>query len=115
MFELSESECNGLINSLRSQFVISNERAGRRYAPFAFTEEGVAKLFGVLRSPVVVQTNMNVAIMRAFVAMRNYVLNQAASSAELAQLWECVLSLEQAVRDHSEAFRRYEKGYRYAL
>jgi hypothetical protein len=42
MFELSENECNFLKDSLRSQFVTSNEptKGGSRYMPFAFTEQG---------------------------------------------------------------------------
>src|SRR5262245_35777020 len=54
---------------LRSHVVISNGgRGGRRYLPFAFTEEGVAMLSSVLRSERAI--NVNVEIMRAFVRMR---------------------------------------------
>ena len=70
MFEITESEYNVLKASLRSQFVTSN-KGGIRYMPFAFTEEGVAMLSGVLRSKAAVQ--VNIAIMRAFVAMRRLV------------------------------------------
>lgn len=65
MFQLSTEEAC----SLRSQIVISNTgRGGRRYAPYAFTEQGVAMLSSVLRSP---RANAaNVAIMRAFVRYR---------------------------------------------
>jgi hypothetical protein len=64
MFQLSdaESEC------LRSQIVTSNQRGGRRYRPFAFTEQGVAMLSSVLRSPRAVE--VNIAIMRTFVQLR---------------------------------------------
>ena len=55
MFELSESEYNTLKDRLRSQ-IASLETAGRgkypKYAPFAFTEEGVAMLSGVLAVPL---------------------------------------------------------------
>jgi len=54
--------------SLRSQFVISNRRGGRRYLPYAFTEQGVAMLSSVLRSPRAVE--VNIAIMRTFVQLR---------------------------------------------
>jgi citrate lyase beta subunit len=53
---------------LRSQIVISKARGGRRYAPYAFTEQGVAVLSSVLRSPRAVQ--VNVEIMRTFVRLR---------------------------------------------
>ena len=56
------------VASLRSQIVISNGRGGRRYAPRAFTEHGVAMLSSVLKSDRAVA--VNVAIMRAFVRLR---------------------------------------------
>jgi hypothetical protein len=57
-------------SSLRSQFVISKTagRGGRRYAPYAFTEQGVAMLSSVLRSPRAIE--VNIEIMRAFVRLR---------------------------------------------
>src|SRR5947209_4739607 len=61
MFQLTEEEAK----NLRFQIGISNSRAGgRRYLPYAFTEQGVAMLSGVLRSHRAVQ--VNVGIMRAF-------------------------------------------------
>lgn len=65
--------------------------------PTAFTEEGVAMLASVLHSKMAV--HVNISIMRAFVAMRNYILSQASDSVELAQLRERVLRLEQAASD----------------
>lgn len=64
MFQLTTEEHA----SLRSQFVISNSRGGRRYLAFAFTEQGVAMLSSVLRSQQAVQ--VNVEIMRTFVRLR---------------------------------------------
>lgn len=64
MFQLSAQEWE----SLRSQNVISNARGGRRYAPYAFTEQGVAMLSSVLRSQRAVE--VNIAIMRTFVQLR---------------------------------------------
>src|SRR5437868_3093898 len=55
--------------ALRSQIVISKKgRGGRRYRPYAFTEQGVAMLSSVLRSKRAVE--VNVAIMRTFVQLR---------------------------------------------
>ena len=55
--------------ALRSQFVISNDRrGGRRYLPYAFTEQGVAMLSSVLHSEQAIE--VNIAIMRAFVRLR---------------------------------------------
>src|ERR1043166_6691086 len=64
MFQLTARE----FRRLRSQIVISNARGGRRTAPYAFTEEGVAMLSSVLRSARAIV--VNVAIMRAFVRLR---------------------------------------------
>jgi hypothetical protein len=65
MFQLTDEEFAGL----RSQFVTSKKgRGGRRYLPYVFTEQGVAMLSGVLNSDRAVQ--VNIAIMRAFVRMR---------------------------------------------
>ncbi len=63
MFQLSKEE----FEHLRSQIVTSSW-GGRRYAPRAFTQEGVAMLSGVLRSPRAVE--VNIGIMRAFVRLR---------------------------------------------
>jgi hypothetical protein len=54
--------------SLRSQFVISKGKGGRRYLSYAFTEQGVAMLSRALRSPRAVE--VNIAIMRTFVQLR---------------------------------------------
>ncbi len=66
MFELTAEE----VSALRCQNGILKTGRGQhsKYLPFAFTEEGVAMLSGVLRSKVAVQVNIN--IMRAFVAVR---------------------------------------------
>ena len=56
-------------NSLRSQIATSKGRGGRTYLPYAFTEQGVAMLSSVLRSPRAVE--VNIAIMRTFVQLRS--------------------------------------------
>ncbi|MDR2970685.1 MAG: ORF6N domain-containing protein [Bacteroidales bacterium] len=69
MFVLSEQE----IDSLVSQFVIPSKKRLGGALPFAFTQEGVAMSSGILHSQKAISTNIN--IMRAFVALRQYVLN----------------------------------------
>ena len=65
MFRLTKAETE----SLRSHFAISNEgRGGRRYLPYAFTEQGVAMLSSVLNSESAIE--VIIAIMRAFVRLR---------------------------------------------
>ncbi|MFA9389354.1 MAG: ORF6N domain-containing protein [Prolixibacteraceae bacterium] len=70
MFEISEKE----FEYLRSQIVTSAWKT-TRYAPFAFTEQGVAMLSSVLRSNQAIK--VNIEIMRAFVTLRKLVLNYA--------------------------------------
>jgi hypothetical protein len=70
MFQLSEEQ----LTLLRSQSVISNPgRGGRRYLPYAFTEQGVAMLSSVLRSKQAIL--VNIEIMRAFVRLRAMALS----------------------------------------
>lgn len=71
MFELTETE----YKSLRSQIVTLDNGRGKhtKYLPFAFTEQGVAMLSGVLKSEKAIK--INIAIMRTFVILRNSLLN----------------------------------------
>lgn len=72
MFQLTDAEAEGL----RSQFVTSKPgRGGRRTRPYAFTEQGVAMLSSVLKSPRAIQ--VNIEIMRAFVNLRQMVTSNA--------------------------------------
>ena len=113
MFELSEEEYNVLKDRLRSQ-IASLEIDGKgkypKYSPFAFTEEGVAMLSGVLRSSVAVQVNR--AIMRAFVAMNNYLIQVSQYSAELAERRSRLLLVEREVRENLEAMNDLSEDVR---
>jgi hypothetical protein len=81
MFRLADKE----LNSLRSQFVTSNEkRGGRRGSPYAFTEQGVAMLSSVLRSPRAVK--VNIAIMRAFVKLREILASHRQLARKLEEM-----------------------------
>lgn len=95
MFQLSEVENAGW-SSLRSQFVTLKPGRGshRKYLPYAFTEQGIAMLSSVLNSDRAVQ--VNIAIMRAFVQMREL----AGSNRELANKFA---ELERRVGKHDEA------------
>lgn len=109
MFEISNEEFNSLKDSLRSQFVTSN-RGGIRYMPFAFTEMGVAMLSSVLRSETAIQAN--IAIMRAFVAMRNYFAQTAVVSTELAEMRSRLLLVERDCRENLEAMNDLSEDVR---
>ena len=75
MFQLSKQE----FDNLRYQFGTSNGPGGRRYPPYAFTEQGVAMLSSVLKSQQAIL--VNISIMRAFVRLRE----MASAHKELAQ------------------------------
>jgi hypothetical protein len=92
MFQLTNQE----FERLRSQIVTSKApgRGGRRYAPFAFAEQGVAMLSSVLRSPRAIA--VNIEIMRAFVRLRGVI----ATNKELARKLE---ELERKLATHDQA------------
>jgi hypothetical protein len=79
MFELTENE----LQNLTSQFVTSSW-GGQRHKPFAFTEQGIAMLSSVLKSKKAIQ--MNIAVMRAFVLMRQFALTYQELSEKLIEL-----------------------------
>ncbi|MEK7606436.1 MAG: ORF6N domain-containing protein [Patescibacteria group bacterium] len=80
IFQSGISKEEGLI----SQFAISKGRGGRRKPLFAFTQEGVAMLSSVLRSPRAVQ--VNIAIMRAFVRLHEILSTHKELSKRLNEL-----------------------------
>lgn len=106
MFQLTEDEW--LTNS--SQIVMTSNRP-KSALPYAFTEQGVAMLSGLLKSDVAIAAN--IAIMRAFVQVREYLLAASTVSAELKELRAKVdlLAMQQeenlgAVNDLSEDVRQ---------
>ncbi len=104
MFQLTQTEAG----ALRSQFVTSNEgRGGRRYAPYVFTEQGVAMLSGVLRSDRAIA--VNIEIMRAFVELR-----RAAGTFEGLQkrLDQMELDIGARLSEHDEQLRQIFEALR---
>ena len=106
MFRLTGEE----VQNMMSQFVISSKRKTSA-PPFAFTEQGVAMLASVLKSPIAVAAS--ISIMRAFVQVRQYLLTTVSMSAELKELRAKVdlLAMQQeenlaAVNDLSEDVRQ---------
>jgi hypothetical protein len=91
MFRLTSEEAG----ALRSQFAISNgdARGGRRYLPYAFTEQGVAMLSSVLNSRRAVAAN--ILIMRTFVHLRR-------AQGQYAELRQQILEVARTVQGHDE-------------
>lgn len=98
MFELTKEE----LTSLRTQFATSNKRGGTRYLPFAFTEQGVAMLSGVLNSEKAIQ--MNIAIMRAFVEIRRFALNYKDLAVQINEIRKTVSSHSEQLNQIYDAF-----------
>ncbi len=93
MFQLDHEEF------LRCQTGTLNKSRGthRKYAPYAFTEQGVAMLSGILKSPKAV--DVNVKIMRAFVEMRGFLVNNAT-------VFEKLHRIDHKLLEHDENFNK---------
>ena len=116
MFQLTKEE----FENWKSQFATSNSIVmGARKRPYAFTEQGVAMLSGVLKSSTAVEANIR--IMRAFLSMRHFMVNNAAifqrlETIEFNQLEsnkvQAKILAHQEVQDHriDEIFRRLDEG-----
>ncbi|MBE6195393.1 MAG: ORF6N domain-containing protein [Rikenellaceae bacterium] len=113
MFRLTDAEAKQLISIGVSQNVISPNYNIGTSSMFAFTEEGVAMLSGILRSKVAI--NANIAIMRAFVAMRNYITTTSTVTAELAEIRAKLALLERNDEDNAEAINDLSEDVRKEL
>ncbi|WP_455586119.1 ORF6N domain-containing protein [Bacteroides sp.] len=96
MFQLTTEERS----NLRFQIGTSSW-GGTRYLPFAFTEQGVAMLSGILRSSQAIE--INIKIIRAFVRMRQYMLSNV-SKQELDELRKRIEYLEEDVSSDRESY-----------
>lgn len=101
MFQLDAEEAA----ALRSQSVISNAgRGGRRYAPYAFTEQGVAMLSSVLSSPQAIA--VNIEVMRAFVRLREVLAGNKELAGKLVELERKLKGHDQAIAGILDAIRQ---------
>ncbi len=107
-FQLTKEEC------LRSQIVTLNGKQGQhlKYMPYAFTEQGVAMLSSVLRSQTAIE--VNIQIMRAFVSMRHFMVNNASVFSRLETIEYHQLEMQQHLQESDkridEVFRRLDEG-----
>jgi phage regulator Rha-like protein len=106
MFQLTKKEFlvfqNG-ISSLRSQ-IATSKRGGRRYLPYAFTEQGVAMLSSVLNSERAIQ--VNIAIMRIFVKLREILSTHKELAHKLSQLERKIEKHDEAIKTIFDAMRQ---------
>jgi hypothetical protein len=100
MLQLTKEE----FDSLRSQIVISKGKGGRRYLPYVFSEQGVAMLSSVLKSKRAVE--VNIAIMRVFVKLRETVATHKELSRELEDLEQRIEGHDEKIQVIFEAIRQ---------
>jgi hypothetical protein len=101
MLELSKEE----FENWRSQFVTSNrDRMGLRYRPMAFTEQGVAMLSSVLNSERAIE--VNIAIMRVFVRLREMMATHKELAFKLIELEERLEGHDEQIQNIFEAIRQ---------
>jgi len=100
MLQLTAKEAEGLI----FQIGISKGRGGRRHRPYAFTEQGIAMLSSVLQSERAVR--VNIAIMRAFVKLREMLETSRELRAKFTQLEKRVGKHDQEIAAIIDAIRR---------
>ena len=86
MFQLSKEEYESLIFQ---NGISKTGRGGRRYMPYAFTEQGVAMLSSVLNSEKAI--DINVKVIRAFVQLRNYAVAQIFQNKEIEEVKKMLL------------------------
>jgi len=100
MFQVTQKE----YEALRSQIVISKGKGGRRYLPYVFTEQGVAMLSSVLRSERAIQ--VNIAIMRVFVRLREMLAVHRELAVKLEQLEGRIEAHDEQIQAVFEAIRQ---------
>lgn len=97
MFEMSNDE----FTDWRSQFVTSNsDKLGLRYAPFCFTEQGVAMLSSVLNSKLAIQ--VNIQIMRVFTRMRQLLADNTEVKLEIAEIKYSIEQIAKKQKGHDQ-------------
>lgn len=108
MFQLTKEE----FDNWKSQNAISNSIImGARKLPYAFTEQGIAMLSGVLRSDIAIE--VNIRIMRAFVTMRHFLASNAQVFKRLETIEYHQLEMQQNQKESEkridEIFRKFEE------
>jgi len=106
---ISSSQKHNNQQSTKPQFILSNLHGGSRHIPYAFTEQGIAMLSSVLRSEKAIE--VNIAIMRAFVAMRQYALNYTELSNKLDDFMKTTDSNVSEIFDILEELTAQKKLY----
>ena len=94
-FQLTEEELKNLRLQIATSSLKKERYGGRRYLPYAFTEQGVAMLSGLLKNETAVQVSIN--IMNAFVEMRKFINSNG-------QLFYEINSIKYRLSEHDKKF-----------
>ena len=116
-FQLTENE----IKSLKSQIILSNsnqennwsqfatssknennKHRGNKYLPYAFTEQGIAMLSGLLKNEIAIQVSIN--IMNAFVEMRKFIISNGQVFDRLINIEYRLISQDKRLSNHEKKF-----------
>ena len=94
-FQLTEEEIKNLRFQNGTSSLEMEKYGGRRYLPYAYTEQGIAMLSGILKNEIAVQVSIN--IMRAFIEMRKFLMNNG-------QLFNRITNVEYKLLEHDKKF-----------
>lgn len=94
-FQLTESETENLRSQIATSSLKKENYGGRRYLPYAFTEQGIAMLSGLLKSDIAIKVSIN--IMNAFVEMRKFLSSNG-------QIFERLTNMEYKLLEHDKKF-----------
>ena len=101
-FQISKTEEKGV---LRSHFATANTVSSkRRYDPYAYTEQGILALSGVIKNDFAVE--MSIKIVRVFIAMRKFIMQNGDVLLKLAQLQNRQISFEMETNKHFDEIRK---------
>lgn len=108
MFQLTQEEWE--VIKVRSQFVTSPKGGGRQYFPYVFTEQGVSMLSSVLKSKQAIV--INVQIMRTFVKMRQFALENKDLTERLTVVEQYLM---QYAKDNNKEIDKINEAINYLL
>lgn len=104
-FQLTESEIENLRFQNGTSSLEKESYGGRRYLPYVYTEQGISMLAGVLKNEIAVQ--VSISIMRAFVEMRKFIINNGQVFERLTNV-ECkLLNQDKLLSNHEKNLKKY--------
>ena len=103
-FKLNESEAENLRSQIATSSLEKENYGGRRYLPYAFTEQGIAMLSGLLKNDIAIQVSIN--IMNAFVEMRKFIATNGSVFKRLTNIEYKILEQNKMLTEHEKKFEK---------